>query len=89
MLLHCLTFTPCHFLGESLFAMLADVADASRAVRPENEGKYLSYEIGIYLTLAYILTTFGTRVITITFSARPYLAPGSFFIIMATWTILR
>lgn len=39
--------------------MLADVADASRPVRPENKGKYLTYEIGIYLALAHVFTTFG------------------------------
>ena len=27
-----LTFTPCHFLGESLLAMLTDIADTSRTV---------------------------------------------------------
>ena len=29
---YCLTFTLCHFLGESLLAMLTDIADASRTV---------------------------------------------------------
>lgn len=33
--------------------------------------------------------TFGTRVITITYSARPYLAPRSLFVIMATGTFVR
>lgn len=64
-----MVFTFSHFFGESLFAMLADVVDASRPVRLEKKGENLSYEIGIYLTLSYILRTFGTRVITITFSA--------------------
>ena len=33
--------------------------------------------------------TFGTRVITITYSARPYLAPRSLFVIMATGAFVR
>lgn len=71
--------------------MLADVADTSRTVGLEKKGEYLSDEIIIYLALAYVLTTFGTRVVTITFSARPYLAPCRLFIIMimATGTILQ
>ena len=69
--------------------MLADVADTSRTVGLEKKGEYLSDEIRIYLALAYVLTTFGTRVVTIT--ARPYLAPCRLFIIMimATGTILQ
>ena len=56
----CLTFTFRHFLGESLFAMLSDIADASRAVGLEQESEYLPDEIGIYLALGHVLMTFGT-----------------------------
>lgn len=45
--------------------------------------------MGIYLTFAYILGAFGTRVITIAYSARPYLAPRSLFVIMATGAFVR
>lgn len=45
--------------------MLADVADASRPVRPENKGKYLTYEIGIYLARPYFLGAFGARMVTL------------------------
>lgn len=86
---HCLTFTFSHFLGKSLFAMLTDVADTSWTIRSENKGEYLSYEIGIYLTLSYILVTFGTRMEILTLDARPYFAPSRLFIIMATRAILQ
>jgi len=56
----CLTFTFSHLLGESLFAMLSDIADASRAVGLEQESEYLPDEIGIYLALGHVLMTFGT-----------------------------
>lgn len=55
-----LTFTFRHFLGESLFSMFFDIADASRAVGVEQECEYLANEIEIYLALGHVLMTFGT-----------------------------
>ncbi len=49
--------------------MLANIADASRAVGLEQEGEYLADEIGIRLTLGHVLMTFGTSVETLTSDA--------------------
>lgn len=69
--------------------MLADVADASRPVRPENKGKYLTYEIGIYLARPYFLGAFGARMVTLTLDAGPYFAPCSLLVLMTTGAFVR
>lgn len=85
----CLTFTFGHFLGEGLLAVLADVADTSRAIGLEQECEYLTDEIGICLALGHVLMTFGTGVVTLTSDARPYLAPRCLVILMATGAFVR
>ena len=43
--------------------MLADIADASRAVGLEQESEYLPDEIGIYLTVIHIFGAFSANVV--------------------------
>ena len=62
---NCLTFTFFHFFGESLFAMLADIADASRAVGLEQEIEYLSDRIGILSVSLDILHSLYNRRVTL------------------------
>lgn len=49
--------------------MLADIADAGRAVRFEQKGENLTYEIGIYFALSHIFTTLGARMVTLSLDA--------------------
>lgn len=79
-----MTFTLSYLLGESLCAMLADIADASHAVGLEQEGEYLADKIGIRLALGHILMTFGTSMETPALDTRPDLAPSRLLILMAT-----
>lgn len=69
--------------------MLADIADASRSVRFEQESEYLPYKIGISPTLGHIPGAFGTSAETMSIDTSPNLAPSRLFIIMATGTFLR
>lgn len=69
--------------------MLADISDASRAVRVEKKGEYLTDEIGIYLALGHIPGAFGTGVKAIVVDTCPDFTPGRLLVPVATGTFLR
>ena len=69
--------------------MLADIADASRTVGPEQESEYLPDEIGIRLALGHVLMTFGTSVEALALDTRPDLTPSRLLILMATGAFVR
>lgn len=86
---HCLTFTFGHLIGESLFAVFTDVADAGRAVGLEEKSEYLSYNIGECLALVHIPIAFGASVKSPAMGACSYLAPCGLFVIVATGAFVR
>ena len=69
--------------------MLADIADASRTVGPEQESEYLPDEIGIYLTVIHIFGAFSASVESTALDTRPDLTPSRLLILMATGAFVR
>lgn len=66
--------------------MLSYVSDARMAVRLEQKSKYLSDQIGISLTLCYVLTALGTRMKAMPTDTRSDFTPCNIIVEMATRT---
>lgn len=86
---NCLTFTFCHFFGESLFTVLPDVTDASRTVRLEQESEDISDKIVIGRALRHILAALSAGIIALQVNTCPDFAPSRLLVKTTTRTLLR
>lgn len=79
----------CHEFSELLVTLFFDMSDAGLSVRPENESEQTGHEIVIHFTIigVSICLAICTALVSVFKTAASNLAPGRFFVSLATSTL--